>query len=708
VRLSGRVVDEAHQPVHGARVQLEPLRRTARSDRPTVTSSADGTFTFERLAEQRYSVSATKDDFFAWHVLVDPERPTGLVVLELQRGATLIVHATRDHAPVVDAQVLSESGIRVATDATGTATLRGLRPGGHHMWLVAKGCMTELFSVSFPTGANEVEERFITLKPASHVEGVVLDWKGNPVPGARVQPVERDSRRRGADARADSAGRFSFDVAAAKYCLFAWSASGTVSREVHFECDGRTPTRDLVIRIYPRPIHTIRRIVDVLKRYMGTRAPTRIAGVVVDDTGTPIPGAAVARVLPDARNCTSELGRTDAHGRFDADDLEPGEHQLVVQLAGSSTRHRDEKTRVRTGDLNVRLVVPTRRTTITGRAVLEGSPLPYVGVSLTETGVFGGSPVGLETSDGHFTLRDVEPGTWRVALRGAGTRIKIVDGISIARDATVSLGELVLERGQRIAGVVRDASGAPVAGARVHVGHWTRIPGHDRPRVEQEHHGSYRTTSDADGAYLFDGIDAHAAPHSRPHIWASHTKAASTIRALSPTDDTIDLMVVATGHVDGVIADMRGGRPAVKAIRADEPLAARMAFPDKTGAFQFDELPVGDYVISVDVGTLEQELSRSVTVIAGQTSTVKLAMETSSVDLTILVQAGLGKSLVIEPVTDGAGVGGRVRGIQVTGTEDRCTFHFVRPGRYRVSTDGAAWSEITIESAPAEHTIDLR
>jgi hypothetical protein len=87
---------------------------------------------------------------------------------------------------------------------------------------------------------------------------------------------------------------------------------------------------------------------------------------------------------------------------------------------------------------------------------------------------------------------------------------------------------------------------------------------------------------------------------------------------------------------------------------------------------------------------------------------VKLAMETSSVDLTIVVQAGLGRSLVIEPVSDGAGVGGHARGIMVMGTEDRCTFHFVRPSRYRVSTDGAAWREITIESAPAEQTIDLR
>ena len=70
LRLTGRVVDETHQPVPGPHVLLEPLRRSAKSDRQLVTSLADGTFTFEHLAEQRYAVSATKDDFYAWHVII--------------------------------------------------------------------------------------------------------------------------------------------------------------------------------------------------------------------------------------------------------------------------------------------------------------------------------------------------------------------------------------------------------------------------------------------------------------------------------------------------------------------------------------------------------------------------------------------------------------------------------------------------------------
>ena len=42
------------------------------------------------------------------------------------------------------------------------------------------------------------------------------------------------------------------------------------------------------------------------------------------------------------------------------------------------------------------------------------------------------------------------------------------------------------------------------------------------------------------------------------------------------------------------------------------------------------------------------------------------------------------------------------------GTEQIFTWDDVRPGDYQLSTDGMTWIAITVTSAPAEQTIDLR
>src|SRR5437868_15519622 len=84
-RLVGRVLDENQRAVPGAEVRL---LRTKRS----VTTDADGTFAFDDLPSARYTVSAKKDDYFAWPLLVGPEDAAEPLSLQLSRGATLIVH----------------------------------------------------------------------------------------------------------------------------------------------------------------------------------------------------------------------------------------------------------------------------------------------------------------------------------------------------------------------------------------------------------------------------------------------------------------------------------------------------------------------------------------------------------------------------------------------------------------------------------------
>jgi hypothetical protein len=398
---------------------------------------------------------------------------------------------------------------------------------------------------------------------------------------------------------------------------------------------------------------------------------------------------------------------TDALGRFEIGELDGDEYDVSIEPPGPRDHNvKLGRRRVRTGDLNVKLALPPSGT-VSGRVVLDGAPLPYFGASLTKPRVQGGTPIGLRDEQGRFTLRHVVPGTWRLGLLGPGTRMKMIEDIVVEAGGTVALGDVVIDRGQRIAGFVRDSSGAAVAGARVIVGRWTHVPGTEYPRLMQSFHQHYEAITDAQGAYLFDGIDAHRMPRP-PNIWASHpVLGVSSLRELLPTDAAVDFIIVGAGDIDGVIEGLRGGRPTAFATRADEPTHARMAFPDQQGTFRFEDVPAGEYEVSLDAGG-EHVASQKVTVVANQTQSARFAMASSSVHVTVIVPAGRGKDLVFEPTSDRAGVGGRMRSIMRSGGEDRCSLDFVRPGEYRASFDGKDWRDVTIASAPAEQTIDLR
>jgi hypothetical protein len=341
--------------------------------------------------------------------------------------------------------------------------------------------------------------------------------------------------------------------------------------------------------------------------------------------------------------------------------------------------------------------------------LLDGAPLSYFGISRTKARVFGGTPQGVRASDGRFELRHVTPGTWRISLLGPGTRLKIVEDVVVEAGQTVALGDVAMERGHRVTGQVRDRSNAVVVGVSVHVGHWVRLPGLERSILENSFFGRFEATTDANGAYAFDGIDAHQMPRL-PHIWATHpSTGVSLIRELRPTEDSIDFVLVATGHIEVAVEGLRGGRPVAHAVRDDEPEYARMGFLDDSGRkFRFEDLPIGEYVVCLDEGASDVPASASATVVANTTTRVTLAITSSSVRLTVRLPRGRSRDLIFEPTSEGAGVGGRMRMVSTHATEDACTLEFVRPGSYRASLDGKQWSAITIASRPSEQMIDLR
>src|SRR5688572_29283545 len=81
LRLAGKVIDEARQPVAGARVTIADT---------AATSGTDGSFVFEKLVAKQYHLAARKGDLYAPHVSVRLTDASEPVVLRMRRGVTLI------------------------------------------------------------------------------------------------------------------------------------------------------------------------------------------------------------------------------------------------------------------------------------------------------------------------------------------------------------------------------------------------------------------------------------------------------------------------------------------------------------------------------------------------------------------------------------------------------------------------------------------
>ena len=196
-------------------------------------------------------------------------------------------------------------------------------------------------------------------------------------------------------------------------------------------------------------------------------------------------------------------------------------------------------------------------------------------------------------------------------------------------------------------------------------------------------------------------VDAHVESWRGPYIWATHVRGmASRIRTLPKADATIDLVLFETGRIDGRLV---GGLPRrlVLAVHSDEPEAARMTSTDPGGGFAFEELPDGDYMISVpDYGS-----TTPITVVAGQTTNAEIHVVNTLVRLTInytrehpgppQLQRANGEPLA--RMMSSMNMGGRSLNLSTD----------VEPGSYRFSADGITWSPVEVPPSPPEQTIDI-
>ncbi len=395
--------------------------------------------------------------------------------------------------PAAGAQVAASStatrptgGVRVplpraTAGADGHFAFAGLTPAPDWMFQARAGERCSAWSTAQSLAEDQAEPLVLdlTVRPGATLAGRVLDDADQPVAGVTVGLQPQHAAQQ---AETDTDGRFAFrGLPADTYQLHIYRRPWMRERPppVEVSLEWGEVSEDTVLR---------------------TVTGLRVAGIVVDEAGEPVPGQTLWLQLleGDLRRPVHYL-RSGVDGHFEIEGVAPGRYALRIE--GS-----EESMDIEAGDEDVRVVAPA-----SARAVLEGVVLDPEGEPLAKGSLLVSWPYPGGGTRGEHTV--VTDGRFRVEVPGEkGISLELKSATDLAGrplnvrmqkredvDAGQSPITIRLEEGYFVAGRVVDAAGKGVAGAQVQIAHGsTRFP--PMPFGQS-------TTSGQDGAFRIVGLD---------------------------------------------------------------------------------------------------------------------------------------------------------------------------------------------------------
>ncbi|MCL4693844.1 MAG: carboxypeptidase regulatory-like domain-containing protein [Candidatus Hydrogenedentes bacterium] len=355
-----------------------------------------------------------------------------------------------------------------------------------------------------------------------------------------------------------------------------------------------------------------------------------IAGHVVDNTGTPIPGAEVRIRGPEFGGAPQTSGEL---GEFAVVGLAPASYDVTVRADGYSIGMLKG---VPASTKNLRVVLD-RQGAIKGRAINGQTGQP---VDEFEVAVAPAKMVALDTGrslpyrrfiheEGAFRVDNLSPGAWVVIARARGMFPDSVE-VELSAGQTATVADLMLHPGAVANVIIVNAQGQPLQGAEVYPNGWPDLSVQLRPDK-----GSIKTNAEglATLENLVPGTNLLYVTHADyvPSQFELDVQAGAT---LSPT-----FTLHEGGVLEGIVA--AEGRPIadayVRLSYADADLTGFEHFhteaqTDAQGAYRITGLVTGTAV--VDVHGQNQKLRRNIAVSRGQTSRADFNFETGTAAVT--------------------------------------------------------------------------
>lgn len=278
---------------------------------------------------------------------------------------------------------------------------------------------------------------------------------------------------------------------------------------------------------------------------------------VVDGRDAPIEN--IRLIIGDFGAQSTRHGVSDAEGRIRFDRLTRGKY--LVESASQDSVVAAEDALIEIESASCRAKVRLQKSvTMRGRIVdAEARPIAAASAILTETIAYGSLPryhtcdVG---DDGRFAFERVTPGTSVVVTIDESRFVqkRIERDIELAADE-IDLGDIVMESGAVIEGIVRDANGSAIPRAEIYL-----MSAADRPND-----GPARTMSDKHGAFEFRRV--RCVEHRVVAFSGSHFAAWTSIVATKPDEKTATLTMTLNKAptLSGIVKDSEG-RPIAGAV----------------------------------------------------------------------------------------------------------------------------------------------
>ena len=232
-----------------------------------------------------------------------------------------------------------------------------------------------------------------------------------------------------------------------------------------------------------------------------------------------------------------------------------------------------------------------------GARLARRHPVPHYGVlavSSFEVGSRSRSPVLVEAKDGRFVL-DLQPGTSDVIVVGPGFARRTLLEQPVTQGHITDLGDIEVKHGFTIDGQVTDVHGLPVTGARVSVSQ--SFDRREKGELTDLLEGKIFTTTDQHGHYVIRGFTSAKLEGGAPSIMARRFGDASFPIRLPYADSKVDLIVEPAGRIAGSVERPDPG--AIVTVEWSPKGTVWFSWVDADGTFGIDDLPVGDYQVTV-------------------------------------------------------------------------------------------------------------
>lgn len=535
--------------------------------------------------------------------------------------------------------------------------------------------------------------------------GVVADVAGGTIAGALVivssgpWPGQTD-----VVARTDAAGHF-----------VAWVAPGPI--DVYGEAEGYVDGQ--VAAVAPA------RAVELL-----LVPASSLAGVVVmSGTRTPVADAVVtAGDLDPEAGADAPAVRTDAAGRFVLAGLAPGRYKPVATGRGRSGEP-GESVLLGLGQRVDDVIIELHpAATVSGRieVVTAGARAPCGGGEVRLRDRLGRLVVAA-ADRGAIELRAVRPGRYEVEVTCWGELVRDRYDPIVVAEADVTGLVWTVGGGGSIRGVVRTAAGAPIAGVSVMAERVGQVGWSPMSWIHVE--------SGADGGFVVGGLAAgrhRLTTRSGEHVAKADGPA---VMVVAGEEVHADLVLADVGAVAGIVVDADGAPVAGRDVRATGARfeLTRTASTDEAGRFALAGVEPGDCQVIAGgwhdplrrPGTTDDDpQGERVTVVAGQTTTVRLVVERRAGVITGTVRDERGQPvvdawIVAERESDSATAeaGAAVRAMRqrwrqgdrpiVTDVDGGFTLRGLSPGTYAIRAYRRGGGEAIAEQVAVGATVGL-